>query len=83
MGEIILSPLVVIAPAVPLSVPSPTTKGVCIKPPPWLIVIVPLPAPPAVEILAATPFWSVNIPVARKNPSVTTSTLPPLPVELP
>ncbi len=39
----------------------------------------PPPCPPAVEMLALIPFWSVNVPVARKFCSVVISTFPPTP----
>ena len=57
-GRIILLELLVIAPAVPFTAASPTTKGVTglVSPPPCRIVIFPPLLPTAVEILASTPF---------------------------
>ena len=68
-----------IAPRVPLREGSPMVN----TSPPWLRVIVPLPVPPTLEILATTPSLSTKVSVARKCSPATISTLPPTPLSPP
>jgi len=79
-GAIVFVGPVVIAPAVPLVVALPTTKGVGVPvndPPPCRIVTLPPPAAPAVEMLALIPLRLVKVLVARKKRLVMTSKFPP------
>jgi hypothetical protein len=68
---------VVIAPAVPLIVVSPTLKGMSLAPPSCRMVMLPPAVPPNVEMLAVKPLVEVKVSVARKKRPVVMSTSPP------